>query len=131
MMQVEIDFVVRDSLEALALYEKVFGAEAVSKTSLERGLNEAVFTLSGTRFHILDENHDYMLFAPEENGPISVWFNITVKDIKAIFGKAAEAGFECIQPVSENKDLGLTNSMQKDPFGYVWMMHEHNMLHEG
>jgi hypothetical protein len=40
MASVEIDFVVPDVLAAFETYSKVFGTEAVEKSSLERGLNE-------------------------------------------------------------------------------------------
>ena len=52
---VEFDFVVKDSLQALALYESIFEVERLEVTDLPVGQNEAVFTIYGTRFHRLDE----------------------------------------------------------------------------
>jgi uncharacterized glyoxalase superfamily protein PhnB len=66
MTSVEFDFVVTDSLAAFETYQKVFGAEAIQKTSLEKGSNEVIFTIFGIHFHILDENPDYHLIAPHE-----------------------------------------------------------------
>lgn len=47
---VEFDFVVKDSLQALALYESIFEVERLEVTDLPVGQNEAVFTIYGTRF---------------------------------------------------------------------------------
>ena len=122
MTGVEIDFVVADSLEALALYEKIFEVEVVEKTNYEKGLNEVIFTVYGTRFHMLDENPDYELIAPQ--GPQSIWFNVMVPDIRETFDKAVESGCQSIQPVTELTEMGVLNGIFGDPFGYVWLLHE-------
>ena len=58
---VEVNFVVQDSIKALALYESIFEVRRVEVTEYPRGNNEAVFTIYGTRFHMLDENPQFML----------------------------------------------------------------------
>lgn len=123
MTGVEIDFVVDDSLAAFETYRTVFGAVALEKTAYEKGLNEVVFTIFDSRFHMLDENPEYQLFAPGK-GQCSVWFNLVVEDIQAVYDRAAAAGFAEIQPVTEYQELGMRNAMQKDPFGYIWMLHQ-------
>ena len=45
MVGVEIDMVVKDSLIALELYEKIFEIERVEVTNFSRGENEAIFTI--------------------------------------------------------------------------------------
>lgn len=121
---VEIDMVVPDSVKALELYESVFGAERVEVTAYDRGLNEAVFTLFGTRFHLLDENEAYQLFAPKEGERRPMWLNILVPDIKATLEKAKQHGFAEIQPLTELAAMGVSNAILSDPFGYVWMLHQ-------
>jgi PhnB protein len=93
---IEIDMVVKDSLKAFETYKKIFKAEEIEATNYEKGLNEVVFTIEDTRFHMLDENHDYQLFAPEDK-PSSVWFNMIVEDIDKIYQKTQEEGFQTIQ----------------------------------
>jgi len=125
MIGLEIDMVVQDSLAAFALYKTVFGAEEIEITSFPKGLNEAVFTMFGTRFHLLDENHEYGLHAPTESDkPQSMWCNLVVEDIMQIFKKAEEAGFRVIQPATYIEDFGVMNAIIADPFGYVWMFHQ-------
>jgi PhnB protein len=121
---VEIDFVVEDSLQACALYEKILNLELVEVTNFATGMNEVVFTLYGTRFHMLDENPEFQLIAPKPDDPKPIWFNILVPDIKETFSKAINAGCTEIQPVTEMPDYGVANAMFSDPFGYVWMLHQ-------
>lgn len=63
---VEFDFVVKDGKAALKQYKSIFDVEVVEETDFKTGNNEAVFTIYGTRFHMLDENPEYQLFAPKE-----------------------------------------------------------------
>ncbi|MDR0553182.1 MAG: VOC family protein [Treponema sp.] len=120
---VEIDMVVTNCLSALNLYEEVFGAKKIEATSYQEGLNEAVFTIYGTRFHLLDENSEFSLNAPKE-GVLPLWCNVSVEDIVSTFEKAKAAGFTVIQPLNDMQELGVINAIVKDPFGYVWMLHQ-------
>lgn len=124
MTGVEIDFVVQDSIKALELYERVFEIQRIEVTGYETGSNEAVFTMYGTRFHMLDENPAYQLIAPKPGDPKPMWLNILVPDIQETYGKAMEAGCTEIQPVTEMEAFGASNAMIADPFGYIWMLHQ-------
>lgn len=121
---VEIDFVVEDSITALELYEKIFEIERVEVTDFPKGQNEAIFTLYGTRFHMLDENPNFSLFAPKAGQQATVWFNIIVPDINKVHISALEKGCKEIQAVTEMESFGIINSVFSDPFGYVWMLHQ-------
>lgn len=124
MTGVEIDFVVADSLAALQLYEKIFAVERVEVTSFPKGQNEAVFTIYGVRFHMLDENPAFQLIAPKPEAPQSIWFNVMVPDIQTAHQSAMDAGCVQIQPVTEMADYGVSNSIFADPFGHTWMLHQ-------
>ena len=124
MTGVEIDMVVTDSLKALELYEKIFEVKRIEVTDYPKGTNEAVFTIYDTRFHMLDENPEYQLIAPKPGQPQSVWYNVLVPDIQAVYDKAMAAGCAGIQPVTEMPEMGAANAMFADAFGYVWMLHQ-------
>ena len=124
MVGVEIDMVVTDSLAALNLYEKVFEVERIEVTGYPQGGNEAVFNMYGTRFHLLDENPDFMLTAPKPGDPKTMWCNVLVPDIREVYAKALAAGCAEIQPVTELTEFGGINAIFTDPFGYVWMLHQ-------
>lgn len=121
---VEIDMVVKDSIQALEFYEKIFEIERVEVTNFDRGENEAIFSLYGARFHLLDENQDFQLIAPTEDHPKTVWFNVMVPDIKETYMKALDLGCKEIQPITEMHEFGIENAIFLDPFGYVWMLHQ-------
>lgn len=124
MVGVEIDMVLTDSLKALELYEEIFDVKRVEVTNFPKGQNEVVFTLYGVRFHMLDENPDFGLFAPKKDKPNTIWFNILVPDIKETFSKAMDVGCKVVQEVTELPDFGVANAIFSDPFGYVWMLHQ-------
>lgn len=120
----EIDFVVKNSLKALELYKKIFEIEVVEATDYPEGSNEAVFNLYGTRFHMLDENPEYGLKAPDKEHPNTVWFNISVEDIEKTHQIAIENGCLEIQGITKMMENAISNSIFVDPFGYMWMLHE-------
>lgn len=124
MAGVEIDMVVTDSLKALALCEKIFDIKRVEVSDFPKGENEVIFTLYGVRFHMLDENPKFGLTAPNPDKPNTIWFNISVPDIKETFSKAISAGCADVQPVTEMPDYRVSNAIFSDPFGYLWMLHQ-------
>lgn len=121
---VEIDLVVKDSLAALKQYQAIFDLEVVEQTNFPVGLNEVVFTIYGTRFHLLDENPEYQLLAPTPENPQSIWFNVVVPNINDTFLKAIDASATPIQEVTEMKEMGISNATFLDSFNYTWMLHQ-------
>lgn len=124
MKGVEIDFIVKDSLEALDLYEKIFEVQRIEATNLPQGQNEVIFSIYDVRFHMLDANEEYGMNAPTGDTPNTVWFNVTIPEIEPVHKAALDAGCSAIQPITEMMDHGVSNSMFIDPFGYVWMLHQ-------
>lgn len=121
---IEIDMVVTNSIEALDVYERIFEIQRVEVTNFDKRLNEVVFTMHGRRFHLLDENPDYFLFAPKAGGTTSLWMNVHVPNIAETFDKAQNTGCAVIQPVTDVTAFGVSNAMFIDPFGYMWMLHQ-------
>jgi PhnB protein len=121
---VEIDIVVENSLDALKTYKKVFKAEEIEVTDYEKGLNEVIFTIQDTRFHMLDETPEYQLYTPKNDTPTSIWFNIIVEDINKTFHNATEEKFKVIQPITKIEEFGVINTILIDPYGYQWMLHQ-------
>ena len=126
MVGVEIDLVVGDSLKALAFYHEVFGVKTLEVSNYEKGLNEAVFDLYGTRIHLLDENPEYQLIAPKEGDNTSIWINVMVENIRSAYKKALDNGGTKIQEVVEQRELLISNAIFKDPSGHIWMLHQMN-----
>lgn len=124
MVGVEFDMVVKDSLKALELYERIFDIERVEVSDFPQGENEVVFTLYGVHFHMLDENPKFHLIAPTPDDPKTSWVNVTDPNIKETYAKAMDLGCTEVQPVTELADYGVSNAIFMDPFGYVWMLHQ-------
>jgi PhnB protein len=124
MIGAEIDFVVSNSLKALDLYEKIFNLERIEVTDFPKGENEVIFSLYGVRFHMLDENPEFQMIAPKPGDPKPIWFNIMLPDIVETFSKAISVGCTEVQPVTEMKEMGVSNAIFIDPFGYLWMLHQ-------
>src|SRR5699024_1121941 len=89
-----------------------------------QGENEVIFSLYGVRFHMLDENPQFELKAPDPEHPVTIWFNIMVEDIRSTYEKAMNGGSREIQPVTELSGHGVSNAIFTDPFGYMWMLHQ-------
>ena len=53
-----------------------------------------------------------------------MWFNIMVPDVEKTFEKAVKEGCTQVQPVTEMKEMGMSNAIFVDPFGYLWMLHQ-------
>lgn len=124
MQGIEIDFVVPDSLAALKLYESIFDVERVHVSNLPKGENEAIFSINGLQFHLLDENEKFHLYAPEPGHPVTMWLNVTVLNIDDAYKRAIQAGCIEIQPVVVLTGYGVSNASFMDPFGYHWMLHQ-------
>ena len=124
MVGVEFDFVVTDCIKALEQYEGIFDVERIEVTAYDQGFNEAIFSIYGVRFHMLDMNPEYGLLAPDGDRPNSFWVNLMVEDIQATWQKAMDAGCTEIQAVSELPAFGVANAVFMDSFGYAWMLHQ-------
>ena len=124
MTGVEIDMVVTDSLAALDLYERIFDIERVEVTDFPKGENEVIFSLYGVHFHMLDENQEFGMLAPDPDQHQAISFNVTVPDINETYAKAMNSGCTELQPVTDMPEYGVSNAMFSDPFGYLWMLHQ-------
>lgn len=121
---VELDFIVKDTLKALETYQTIFDLEVIEATSFPTGSNEVVFTLYGTRFHMLDENLEFGMLAPTEGQNLPIWFNVVVPNIQTVWDKAMAAGCKEIMPLTRMDEMGITHAMFLDHDGYTWMLHE-------
>ncbi|MCL2854367.1 MAG: VOC family protein [Defluviitaleaceae bacterium] len=120
----EVCMVAKSSIAAMELYEKIFEVERVEVSDFGVGNSEVVFTIYGSRIHMLDENPQHMLIAPKAGDPCSMWINVAVPDINANWKAAMDNGCQQVVPITEMPAMGLKNAMFSDPFGYMWMLHQ-------
>jgi len=73
--------VATNALEAGEYYKEMFNAKELSKTDLEKSMNEFRIDLDGVEIKILDENAEFGLVAPTKTSPSSMWLNYITDDI--------------------------------------------------
>lgn len=47
-----------------------------------------------------------------------------VEDIEDVFKKAKSKNWTVLQEVIKLEEMGVSNAILKDNFGYMWMLHE-------
>lgn len=122
MTGIEIDLVVPDCKQALALYEQVFTTENAQVSSLPDETYEATFSIHGTRFRLVDENEDFQLLSPRPGDGIPMWCTVYVPDAEVTFAKAIQAGCIEVDPVEEHRERNQLRAIFIDPFGYMWTL---------
>lgn len=123
-MELEINMVVSDAIDAADYYQELFSAKILSKTDVEKNLSEARINIAVTEIRILNENKDYSLFAPKEDLNSAMWINLVVEDIESLFGKALKMDCKSIQPVTEFKDIKVKNAVFSDKFNHIWVLNQ-------
>ncbi|MBA8899876.1 MULTISPECIES: VOC family protein [unclassified Phyllobacterium] len=122
---------VKGGLEAIAFYEKAFGAENTFTQLAEDGkrVMHANIHLFGGSFMLHDEFPEYKnqggendVMSPLTRGGASVALNVNLSkpaDVDAAVDRAVKAGATLIMPVQDtfwNARYGRI----RDPFGHVW-----------
>ena len=123
-MKLEINMVVEDALGAAEYYKELFDAKILSKTNLEKNLNEASLIIADTEIRLLNENKDYDLFSPSSDMNSSMWINLIVEDIGSLYEKALEMECKSIQPITEFKEIKVKNAVFSDKFNHTWVLNQ-------
>lgn len=118
--------VVPNAMEAIAFYEKAFGAERLMHMV---GLNgegtlHAEFKIGNSILMITDENPDWHMPSPKTLGGAPTSFMIYCEDCEAAFQKAVDAGCSVQAPVAE-MFWGDRMGKVEDPFGFQWAFATH------
>ncbi len=118
--------VVPNAAEAMAFYEKAFGAtQCVHMPGPGgQGTMHAEMQLGDSVFMLTDENPEWEQKSPQTLGGSPVSLMLYVENSDELFGQATAAGCNVIFPVS---DMFWGDRMGKvaDPFGYQWMIATH------
>jgi len=114
--------VVRDAKEAIAFYEKAFGAKTRNVANSPDGkVMNAQLVIGDSVLMLNDEFPDYGSFGPQPGDRIPVTIHISSKSVDADFQRAIDAGAEVTMPL-EDQFWGDRYGQLKDPFGYNWSM---------
>jgi PhnB protein len=116
---------VRGAAEALAFYERAFGAKEHFRMDAPGGkLMHAEMRLGDSAFMLTDEFEEWGNRSPATIGATGSSLMVYVEDVDATFQQAVEAGAKVVMPV-ENHFYGDRMGMVEDPFGHRWSLASH------
>ena len=112
-----------NSGEAIAWYERVFGAKEVRARLVapDGTCMNAEIEIEGTRLMLADEQPSVGSSSPSSLGGTSVVMNLHVADADAVFRRALDAGAEQIFPLGD-QFYGDRAGRVRDPFGHHWII---------
>lgn len=116
--------VVSDGKQAIAFYEKAFGARLEASHPAEDGkrLMHAHLDLDGQTLLLHDEFPEFGgagAAAPSRLGGASCTLHLEVGDADAAWARAVEAGAEITMPL-DDQFWGARYGQLRDPFGHMW-----------
>ncbi len=113
---------VKGAKEALAFYQRAFGADVTNQMSQEDGrIGHAEFRIGDAIVYLADEHPEIGFLSPSTLGGSAVMISLTVADVDAVIERAAEAGGTVTRPVAD-QDYDWRNGKLVDPFGHTWMI---------
>jgi PhnB protein len=109
--------------EAIAWYERVFGAKEVRARLVAPGgaCMNAEIEIEGTRLMLADEMPTIGSASPAALGATSVVLDLHVESADNTFARALEAGAEQIYPLAD-QFYGDRAGRVRDPFGHHWIV---------
>lgn len=116
--------VVGDAADALAFYEKAFGAKETFRLEAGGKIAHAEIQIGDSRLMLSDEFPEWDALGPESRGGTTGSLLIYVDDVDASFERAIKAGASVLQAV-ENQFWGDRMGTVVDPFGHRWMLGTH------
>ena len=119
---------VKGAAEALAFYQRAFGAEelmglaapdgAVAHAEIKIGDSPVMLADEG------DQSDDLGQKSPATLGATSVSVMLYVSDVDALFAQALAAGASTLRPV-QDQFYGDRSGTLRDPYGHVWTLATH------
>ncbi|MCF0071036.1 VOC family protein [Dyadobacter sp. CY261] len=110
---------VRNGIEAIAFYQKAFGANVLMSNSGPDGSVVAEMEIMGARFVVADRSEEHGNFSPEKLNGTPVRIGLQVEDPDQVFELAVKAGASIIYEVAD-QDYGYRLGHLSDPFGHHW-----------
>lgn len=117
--------VVKGAPEAIAFYERVFGATLVARLDAPDGsVRHAEMAVGPAQFMLTEERPDLGSLSPRTVGGSSTSVVVYVPDADATVERAVQAGATVTMPVA-NQFWGDRAGTVVDPFGHQWLVATH------
>jgi PhnB protein len=114
--------VVPKSADAIAWYQKAFGAEELFRLTMpDGGVCHAEIKVGTSAVMLSDANPEWGTKAPADLGGTTVGFMVYVRDADGAFAAAVAAGATVVMPVAD-QFYGDRAGTVLDPFGHKWTL---------
>jgi uncharacterized glyoxalase superfamily protein PhnB len=107
--------VVKDAIDAIAFYERAFGAERVECVSCFGRIGQAELRIAGTRVRLSDEYPETGLLSPQSLGGTPTRVVLRIPEANRLVGQAVATGAKLRTSVA-----GARAGRLVDPFGHFW-----------
>ncbi len=115
---------VEGGVEALAFYERAFGAEVLRRLVLGGKLMHSELRIGSSMVCVNDAFPEFGSTAPDADGPVPVALMIYTEDADAVYARAVEAGATGVNPPADQFHGDRAGSL-RDPYGHRWMIVTH------
>jgi PhnB protein len=112
---------IRQAAQAVAFYQRAFGAEELYRNSYPDGRIVAEMAIDGARFRVADEAPEASNLSPQALGGTTVRINLLVADPDRFAERAIANGAVEIAPIAD-QSYGLRQGRLADPFGHHWLI---------
>ena len=112
---------VRQAADAVAFYQRAFGAEEVYRNTYSDGLIVAELAIGDARFRVAEEAPAAANLSPQSLHGTTVRINLLVADPDAFAARAIASGAIEVAPVAD-QSYGLRQGRLADPFGHHWLI---------
>jgi len=118
--------VVPNAVEALAFYNKAFGAETIARMAGPDGKStmHAEMRIGNSAVMLSEENPQWGSKSPQTLGGTPVSLHIYCENVDALFNRAVAAGCTVTYPVMD-AFWGDRYGKVTDPFGHIWGVATH------
>ena len=115
---------VAGSSEAIAFYERAFGAEVVRRLDVGDKVMHAELRIGDSLITLSEAMPEYGLAAPDPEAPVPVSLLIYTEDADALHARAVQAGAKVFSEVTDQFHGDRAGSV-RCPFGHRWMIATH------
>lgn len=113
---------VDDAVSAINFYEKAFGAQEIFRiTNSDARIVHSEIAIENSVIMIGDPGNPRIYADPRRLGACTAALHIFAHDNVALQSRAASAGCEVIQPITD-MFYGARSGSVRDPFGHVWVL---------
>jgi PhnB protein len=107
--------VVKNAVDAIAFYERAFGAERVACVSCFGRIGQAELRIAGARVRLSDEYPETGLLSPQSVGGSPARVVLRVPEAHRLVGQAVATG-----ATLRTSMTGARAGRLVDPFGHIW-----------